>query len=142
MDPNNPLEYLASLSPEQLRAALTPWQGQQGVFDERKEMLGQQMALAQALRDKSAGKHSTPVGAALGGISEVLNGVNGGMQMKGAMAGQQALIGERTKALGGMQDSAQSSLAAVLRKHRTGAQPGQPVMSSDGMELASLLGGR
>jgi len=51
-----------------------------GSMDERQQLVRQQLAQAQALRDPISGQHSTGMGAALGGLGDVFRGIGGQAQ--------------------------------------------------------------
>lgn len=84
------LELLSSMSPEEIDAMLQPFQQQQGVLD-------QQMALAQGLRRPSGQQHVSPMGAALGGLSDAVGNVGGAFLQKKGLDEQTAL-GKRMQA--------------------------------------------
>lgn len=68
-------ELLAQLSPEELAQLLGL-----GTMDERSALLQQQLAQAEALRQGGGQKYSTGLGAALGGLGDVVNNVAGSMK--------------------------------------------------------------
>lgn len=77
-------ELLSQLSPEDLEQLFGL-----GTLDERGDLLSQQMAMAEALRRPSGQQHTTPIGAALGGIADVA-GAWGGSLAEQKLQGQQA----------------------------------------------------
>lgn len=68
-------ELLAQLSPEELAQLLGL-----GTMDERSQLLQQQLAQAEALRSGPQQHHSTGLGAALGGLGDVVKNVAGSMK--------------------------------------------------------------
>lgn len=72
------------MTEEQIRALLEPYQNQQDV-------ISQQMALAQQLRQSHGGQYHTPWGAALGGFADALGNTVGAYKQSKALDEQKAL---------------------------------------------------
>lgn len=91
-DPNDAAfqQLLAQASPEELEQLMGL-----GTMDERGGLLEQQLAQAQALRTNNSQGHSTGLGAAFGGVADMLNGYASGAQQKGLGAQQQGLLGQK-----------------------------------------------
>lgn len=95
------LTMLEQMSPEQVQAMLEPYSQEQGVLD-------QQMALAQQLRKpQDSGQHVTPLGAALGGLSNAVGNVGGAYMQHQGLNAQTALGGR-------MQQDASGRLQALM----------------------------
>lgn len=97
------MQYLQSLSPQELEAMFFPYQQQQSVYD-------QQMQMAQQTRQPGP-THSSPVGAAVGGLSDAIGNIYGAYQQKKALEGQEAL-GTR------QQQDASGRIRALLERLR------------------------
>lgn len=90
MDSSNPLDFLNGLSDEQISEMFQAFQQQQGVLE-------QKMAMAQGLRRPSGQQHVSPMGAALGGLSDAVGNVGGAFLQKKGLDEQTAL-GKRMQA--------------------------------------------
>lgn len=92
--PMNPdmleLQYLAQQSPEQLQAQFQP-------FDDQQAILDKQLMMSQQMRQPQSGEHSTAIGAALGGLGDVVNSGIGAATGMGALGGMEALAGKKQK---------------------------------------------
>ena len=101
---------------EALLATLTPEELQQlmglGTNDERSGIVQQQLAQADALRNSQMGDYGTPGGAAMGGISSVLDKVRGGMEAKDLQGQQQGLLGQK--------DAGRMTYLDALRRQQQG----------------------
>ncbi len=84
------LALLSSIPPEQLQKMLGL-----GSMDERGDLIQQQMAQAMALRKPSQVQHSTGMGAAFGGLADVINGATGTYQMGQLQKQQGALLDQK-----------------------------------------------
>lgn len=85
-------ELLSQFSPEELAELIGL-----GTLDERGALLQDQMAQAQALRQPQAGHHTTGMGAALGGLGDVVRGFAGARQTTALGAQQAELLGQKDK---------------------------------------------
>lgn len=124
MDPE--LEALLSqLDPDTLQQLLG-----MGTLDERGQLLQQQQAMAQALRQPQGGGYSSVGGAIGAGLGDLVRGIGGGIASADLMKQQQALLGQK--------DAGRSAYVDALRAKPK--MPG-PVAGSAGMgDLPSLLG--
>jgi len=109
------IAYLQTLNPDQLRALFAPYQQEQSVLD-------QQMQMAGDMR-KPGPEHSSPLGAALGGLSSAIGNIGGAYQQQKALGGMTAL-GQR------QQQDAATRLLDYLRRQpgQMGAAVGLPAM--------------
>lgn len=71
MDPMNPMAG-GGMTPEQMQAYLEYVSGQ-GAFEEQDRAIQQQLAMANALRNRPQDQYRTGKGAALGGLGNVVN---------------------------------------------------------------------
>lgn len=83
MDETNPMAMLADLSEDEILQMLFPYEQEQGV-------LSQEMALAQQLRQRGP-ERSTPMGALLGGLSNVVGNAGGAHLQAKNLAAQREL---------------------------------------------------
>lgn len=127
--PDELMELLQGLPPDELQAMLEPYQQEQSVLD-------QQMALAGQLRQQPQQEHASVGGALAGGLSGALGNTVGAYQQQQGLKGQQELGGRMQK-----QGAAtlQTWLANALRKKKE--QEGQQQML-DGINLnpAEMMG--
>lgn len=99
------LAMLEQMSPEQVQAMLEP-------YGQEKDVIDQQMALAQQLRRPTDnGQHVTPLGAALGGLSNAVGNVAGAYQQRKGLEAQTNLGGK-------MQADATGRFQALLKALR------------------------
>lgn len=114
---------------EALLAQLTPEQLQQymglGTVDERSDLVAQQLAQADALRGQAMGDYSTPGGAALGGIGNIVEKMVGGYQGQELRGQQQDLLGQK--------DAGRMMFLEALR----GKKPGLPA-DAGALDLSAL----
>lgn len=101
-DPNNPFSYVQDLSGQELMGAFTP-------FEQQNQILMQQLARARALREAQGRRHSTGLGAALGGLGEAISGTVGAFGENAAMEGQKKLSED-------MQREATNRVQAIIRR--------------------------
>lgn len=107
----DPMEYLLALQEDGLlENSFTP-------FAQQDEALQQQLAQAAALRGKRAPQRSTGLGAALSGLSNVVNNVAGISQESELRGRQQGLYRDQ-------QLEAAQRMAAALKRYRRPQQPG------------------
>ena len=123
----NELEaLLASLTPEQLQEIMGL-----GTVDARSDIVAQQLAQADALRNAQVGNNMTPGGAALSGMGNLLDKVRGGLETQDLRAQQQGLLGQ--------QDAGRMTYLQALRNKQ---QPLAALPPDAGaLDLSSLLGG-
>lgn len=86
--PHNPMDRF---TPEQLAQMFQP-------FDEQERAIQQQMAYAQALRNKPAPRHTTGIGGALGALGQMFDGMNSGLQQQQAKSAQEVLLKKKGEA--------------------------------------------
>jgi hypothetical protein len=98
MDPLQPQGQPMQVQAPDPDAELRRLLGGLGGYDAQSEQLQQQMARAQALRQGTGQHHSTGIGAALGGLGDVVRAYQGGQMGLDAQAKVQALQGNRDKA--------------------------------------------
>ena len=101
---------LQQMTPEELEQLLG-----MGTLDERQNMLGHQMAQAEILKQGSGKQYSTGMGAALGGLADVIRAGQGQYQMQQAQAGMEDLLGQK--------DAGRALYADAIRR-----RPQQPTM--------------
>lgn len=99
---------------------LTPDQAQAlagaSVTPDKQELLKQQLAQAEALKKGSGQHYTTGLGAAAGGLGDVLSSAVGNIEAKRLRGQQQDLVGQTQKGLGGYYDALrQMALAQALR---------------------------
>lgn len=115
---------LSQMDPETLKQLLG-----MGTLDERGQLLQQQMAQAEALRQPQGGNYSSVGGAIGGGIGDVLRGLGGGLAQAGLGEQQQALLGQK--------DMGRNAYVEALRQRRqSGVVPGSAGMG----DLSSAMG--
>lgn len=94
-----------------------------GELDDQQSAADEQAAQAQALMQANGQHHSSPVGAALGGVGDIIRAYVGGTQAKDAKAERKRIAGERTtrrqrfgKAYSGLNDAptAQTQIPEAL----------------------------
>ena len=83
----------------QLWELMTPEEQNQllamGTLDERQAMLDRQMQQAELLKQGSGKQYSTGMGAALGGLADVIRAGQGQYQMQQAQTGMEDLLGQK-----------------------------------------------
>lgn len=97
MDPMDPMGG-GGMTPEQLQAFMEYAAGQ-GAFTEQDRAIQDQMAMANALRNRPMDQYRTGKGAALGGLGNVVNQYLGSRDVAQAQQRDTALQQERIKAL-------------------------------------------
>lgn len=121
---------LEGMPPEQVQQLLGL-----GAIDEEQALLQQQMALAEQLRQGGGGSYSTPLGAALGGLGDVVGGTAGAFQQKGIGGEMQANVGRRVEG----RDAYAQAMIDALRRQRADAMGG--LTSRGGGVIAPVMGG-
>jgi hypothetical protein len=121
---------LSSLPPEQRQALLAlSTEGQRGAVLER------QLAQAQALRGHSmAGEHTSAIGAALGGLADILNAGRANNSEQEALRRQQELIQGHEAGL-----TARMSAGIAPRSPWPGGLSQPPLVSADADSQAGIL---
>lgn len=94
-------EMFAGLSQEEIAQLIN-----MGTLDEQDEMLARQEAMAEQLRRPSGRQHTTALGAALGGVGDIVNNVSGGIQAN--------RLREQRGAIGGKKDAGRQLYAKAL----------------------------
>src|SRR5436305_14903474 len=103
----DPMMASDAMTPEQLQAIME-YAAKKGTFDEQDREIQRQIAAAQALSNRQSPQHRTGIGAALGGLGDVINASTGARQMNYAH--------EEDKLL-------QLARAAALRKRAAAVNP-------------------
>lgn len=116
---------LSQLTPEELQQLMG-----MGTLDERGQLLQQQLQMADALRQPQAGEHSTGLGAALGGLGDVLRGTIGGIAGKQAMGKMEGLMGQK--------DAGRNTFLQAFLKGQRGGAAGP--MGAGDINPSSLFG--
>lgn len=112
---------LSQIPPEQLEQMLGL-----GTLDEEDALLAQQMEQAQALRKGSGKQFSTPVGALLGGLGDVINSGMGAQQANQLMGQRKDLLGKKTSGRKAYVDALRSSQTALPPELLRPPAPGAP----------------
>ncbi len=111
----DPLDGLTNLDPKKRKSYLEP-------FKDKAEVLQDQLRQAELLRKPNEYQHTTGIGAALGGLGDIVNAGVSGYHTRKAREAQEALMGRKQ---GSADDVLGAILAPYLRKGATQAMPTQ-----------------
>jgi hypothetical protein len=98
-------------------------------FEDEEDAFMRQLALAQALRTNNAAQHSTPLGAGLAGLGDMLGAYASGQKMRSAEEGLAALRKDKQSAAKGAYghlSEQQRALLAALEGMGQSQQPASP----------------
>lgn len=117
MDEFDEYDFMQELSPEEAQKLINL-----GTLDERAALLQQQLARAEALRQPGP-RHSTPMGAAVGGIGDIFNAIQSAMQQRDIQRQQQELLGQKDA---GRLSLARARAAALDRRRKAAMESAAP----------------
>lgn len=99
--------WLSSLSEEELFNLFQPHEQKRSIVDD-------QLAQAQALRNPQAQRHSTGLGAALGGLGNAIGSWGGAIAETGLPGGDGGLRGKQESSLAAMQSDAANRTRSII----------------------------
>lgn len=114
-------DLIANLSPEELQQLMG-----MTTLDERGGVIQDQIAQALAMRQPVSGQHSTGMGAALGGLGDVLGNIGGGIQNKMLRGEQQGNLAKK--------DAGNSLYGSVWQRMLRSQEPTPNLVSNSPLE--------